>query len=319
MKSRVVDTVHKIPLLEIEKQISSVVDFDEKMTLSPISLDGWSSLNFTGNVNSVPKIIVKFPPTRDGTDFTRLFSIHEALAPHEICSRPLYTGYLDADGEIPFIILEYLEGHIYSSPNDIKGHIYNQLTETLDRLNQIDLPCLHRSKDGNDYVNELMSPLKQNLMRWKAMLDSRISSRLEQFLHQVQDIHEQIEGMIWKPVTAHGDLYEDNIVFQQGRAMLLDLSLCCIADKLYDIVYLFSESESATLVQEEHFARKGIPNNHWHNLELIAFVSVISGSFNLLLELSFKQVESNLAASVPKSKVMDFIDKKMKLLSSLLG
>ncbi|MFW9849648.1 MAG: aminoglycoside phosphotransferase family protein [Candidatus Thorarchaeota archaeon] len=318
MNSRIVDTIHNIPLLDIEKQLSTVVEFADKVTLSPILLEGWSSLNFTGNVNNVPKIVVKFPPTKDGPDFTRLFRIHESLAPYEICSRPLYTGKLDADGEISFIILEYLEGYIYSSPNDIKGHLFNQVTETLDKLNQIDLPFLRRNNDGNDYVDELMSPLKQNLMKWKTRLDSQISSRLDQFLLQVQDIHEQIEGMIWNPVTAHGDLYEDNIVFQQGKAMLLDLSLCCIADKLYDIAYLFSESESATLVEEEHFARKGIPSNHWHNLELIAFVSVISWSFNWLLELSFKQVEPNLAANVPTSKVMDYIDKKMKLLSSLL-
>ncbi len=318
MNSRIVDAIHNIPLLDIEKQISSIVEFDDKVILSPILLEGWSSLNFIGNVNNVPKIVVKFPPTRDGPDFTRLFRIHESLAPHGICSRPLYTGNLDADGEIQFIILEYLEGNIYSSPNDFKGHLYDQIMETLDKLNQIDLPFLHRNKDGNDYVNELMSPLKQNLMRWKTRLDPQISSRLNHFLIQVQDIHEQIEGMSWTPVTAHGDLYEDNIVFQQDRAMLLDLSLCCIADKLYDIVYLFSESESATLVEEEHFARKGILSNHWHNLELIAFVSVISWSFNWLLELSFKQVEPNLAANVPTSRVIGYIDKKMELLSSIL-
>jgi hypothetical protein len=100
--------------------------------------------------------------------------------------------------------------------------------------------------------------------------------------------------------------------------MLLDLDECCVADRLYDIAYLFSESESASVVEEKHFARKGIPHNHWHNLELIAFVSVISGSFKWLIDLSFKKVEPNLVANVPSSKVMDYIDKKMSILSSLL-
>ncbi|MHA1908975.1 MAG: aminoglycoside phosphotransferase family protein, partial [Candidatus Thorarchaeota archaeon] len=229
MTSRIVDTIYGTSLSDIEEQISSSVVFDGPVALSSNLLEGWSSLNFIGSVNDVPKFIVKFPPTRGGTDFTRLFLIHESLAPHGICSRPLYRGFLEADGKIPFIILEYIEGTIHSNPNDIKGHLFKQLTETLHRLNQIDLPMLHRNKDGNDYVNQMMSSLNLRRKRWKTKFDTQLSSRLNQFLFQVEDVQERLVGMLWEPVTVHGDLYEANIVFQPGRAMLLDLDECCVA------------------------------------------------------------------------------------------
>ena len=318
MKKRVVQSVYNLTISELQRIVSSILPYEGEITLSPSLLGGWSSLNFLGLDNDIPRFIVKISSTLDGSDFKKLYSIHDTLSQYGICSKPLGRGYIENDPKIPFLLLEYEEGVLYSDPNDIRGHLFDQLNETLERLSHIDISFVNKYQDANEYVSYLMSPLERKYTKWKKKLESELANLLEQFLSNVKIVHEIIDRMNWDPVTIHGDLYERNIVFQENKVSLLDLEECCVADRFYDLAYLFTQSYTTSRIKDNHFGKKGISIDHWQNLELIALVSVISWSFNWLIDSAFENVEPNLVASVGRTTVVDYLETKMKLLSSLL-
>ncbi|MCK5150482.1 MAG: aminoglycoside phosphotransferase family protein [Candidatus Thorarchaeota archaeon] len=318
MKTRAVQSVYNLPFSEFQAAIASEVPYEGQITLSQYPLGGWSSLNFLGFEDGIPKFIAKIPPRLDGTDFQKLYSIHDLLSQQDICSQPLGIGEIGDDQKIPYFLLEYAEGKIYSDPNDIRGEHFNQLKHTLWKLNQLEIPNARKYNEGSEYVNWIMSSLKLKHAKWKKRFDNDMIDLLNQFWSNVEGVHQKISEMDWNPVTIHGDLYERNIVFQDNGVSLLDLEECCVADMFYDLAYLFTQSYTTSSIEENHFVKKGIPKDHWQNLELIALVSVISWSFNWLIDSAFENVEPNLVASVGRTTVVDYLETKMKLLSSLL-
>jgi len=310
--------VYGYTLTRIEEYVSSHLDFRGAITLRPELLGGWSSLNFVGVVEDRNKFILKFPPKLDGTDFSRLFSIHECLSEHGICSRPLWKGSLGTEDEIPYLILEYEEGIIYPSPDDIKNHLFSKLKETLATLSHIEIQNLRTSNSAIEYVDQLLSSLKRKKVKWKEKLNHSLRNSLDTFMSNVQDVDQHISEMNWDPVTIHGDLYERNLVFQNGRVVLLDLEECCVADRFYDLAYLFTQSYTTSRIGENHYAKQGIPEDHWRNLELIALASVIAWSFKWLIEIALEMMEPNVAECVNIPTVENYVNEKMRLLLRMI-
>ncbi|MDF1540591.1 MAG: aminoglycoside phosphotransferase family protein [Candidatus Thorarchaeota archaeon] len=298
--------------------MSDHLDFNGTITLRPELLGGWSSLNFIGVMGNRNKFILKFPPQLDGTDFSRLYSIHESLSSHGICSRPLQVGTLGTKEEVPYLILEYEEGTIFANPNEIKEQHFNKLKETLSTLSEIEIQNLRTSNSAKEYVDQLVSSLKRKRSKWKNELTLSLRDSLDLFMANVQDVKDIISDASWNPVTIHGDLYERNIVFQADRVVLLDLDECCVADKFYDLVYLFTQSYTTERIRRDHYAKKGIADGHWHNLELVALVSVISWSFKWLIEMMLGRSEPNLEKIVNIPEVEDYVNDKMRLLSNII-
>lgn len=319
MAIRRVKNIYGIPLSTINAEISSALDFSGEVTISPFLLDGWSSLNLQGNVDGHPSFVVKFPKALGHEDFSKLYKIHQALADQDICPRPLCVGAIEDKEKIPFLVIEYVSGHSYHSPFDISQHHFGLLAGTLHKLASISVSAVPAYGDPIAFLESFVKPIRTTISNSQNGIATSLRSLVRDFELLVKASRQRLQDMDWVPAVVHGDLYEQNIVFQSDRAVLLDWEECCIADRFYDRVYLFVQPLDCRLIPRNHFARKGCPDLHWQNLEVLCLLRVTAWSLQRLLDSELGILEAGLMGLHQDSLVREYTHRKLSLISDVLG
>lgn len=318
MKNKPIEYIFDSSFEEFQEAVASEISFKGAVSLAPQLLGGWSSLNFLGYEDGIPKFVVKMPSILYRYDYGKISSIHDTLSEFEICPAILGRGEIGIEKRIPFLVLEYIEGKVCTHPKEINKRRFSQLSQTLETLGQIDIPSLYRHDGSIQYFKYLTKPLIQKTNDWKKEPQTRFVMFLEKFLSNLSRVKDSIRNIQWDSATIHGDLSEGNIVFQSNKAVLLDLEECCVAEKFYDIVYLAAQSFDSEGSRLYFFERKKISKDHWQELEIMALTSVISWSFRWLTEWYLGRIEPNIAARVDTGNVLDYIEKKMTRLFAYL-
>lgn len=319
MAIRRVTNIYGIPLSRIKAEISSTLGLSGEVSISPLLLNGWSSLNLQGNVDGHPSFVVKFPKALGHEDFSKLYGIHQALNGHDICPRPLCLGTIEGRDAIPFFVVEYAGGHSYHSPFEISQHHFGLLRATLERLASIPIPAVPVYDNPISFLESIVNPISATISDYQSVATASLGSMLHAFELVAKKSRRRLEGMDWVPVMVHGDLYEQNIVFQSDRAVLLDWEECCVADRFYDRVYLFVQPFDCSPLPRNHFARKGCPESHWRNLEVLCLLRVTAWSIQRLLESEAGLIEASLTGLHQDSLVREYIRRKLSLISDVLG
>ncbi len=319
MAVRLMKTFHGYSIEELTDLLSSRLDIDGKIQLDQNLLEGWSSLNILGYINQEPAFVLKLPKSSDIQDFHSLATIHEVLSKKNLCPNSLYHGPLSENDDLPILILEHVDGHIYNSPFEITEHDYWLLKDTLENLASISLPGIPIYADAIEHLNAITRPLELRIYDYGRNLTSGLHTMFEEFISLSDLSHNRLEASDWFPVTIHGDLYERNIIFREDSVILLDMEECCVSDRFYDSVYLFAQSYTEKILAEESPFRGGCPKEHWMNLEILALCSVIKWSLQRLLDLEFGLVEINLSQMVSTDLVREYVREKMEVLTSLLS
>ncbi len=311
-------TFHGYSIREMNEMVASVLNTDGEIQLSTSLLEGWSSVNILGFLDNKPSFVLKLPKSSEINDFERQYKVHLELAKYDICSRPLYMGRLSDSHELPVLILEYVDGHIYESPYEILTEDIEKLKDALAKLARIHLEDVPRYLAAIDYLNAIARPLEFHIYDYGKGLTKGLQSLFDSFIELSDTSRSQLEGCAWNPVTIHGDLFERNVVFQNDRAVLLDMEECCVADSSYDLVYLFVQSYSTGTLSYQHPLRGCCSREHWDSLEILALCSVIKWSLQRLLDLELGLIELNLAQMVSVDLIKVYVDEKMGILSTLL-
>ncbi len=319
MAIRRIKNIYGIPLSKIKAEISSSLDLSGDLSISPFLLNGWSSFNLQGNVDGHPLFVVKFPKALEHEDFSKLYKIHQALAEQGICPRPLCLGAIKDKNTIPFLIIEYVSGHSYNSPFDISQHHFGLLTATLDRLASTSVSTVPAYGNPIAFLESFVNPIRATISNSRNTISPSLRSMVRDFELVVKSSRQHIEAMDWFPDLVHGDLYEQNIVFQSDRAVLLDWEECCVADRFYDRVYLFVQPFDCSPLPRNHFARKGCPDSHWRNLEMLCLLRVTAWSIQRLLDSQAGLIEAGLTELHQDSLVREYIRRKLSLISDILG
>lgn len=319
MAIRRVRNIYGIPLSRIKAEISSILGLSGEVSISPFLLNGWSSLNLQGNVDGHPSFVVKFPKALGHEDFSRLYEIHRALNDQDICPRPLCFGAIEGRNTIPFFVVEYASGHSYFSPFDISRHHFGLLRATLERLASIPVPAVPVYDNPISFLESVVNPINATISDYRSAVSAGLRSMLHDFELVAEKSRRRLEGMEWVPVMVHGDLYEQNIVFQSDRAVLLDWEECCVADRFYDRVYLFVQPFDCSPLPRTHFAREGCPESHWRILEVLCLLRVTAWSIQRLLDSEAGLIEAGLTGLHQDSLVREYIRRKLSLISNALG
>jgi aminoglycoside phosphotransferase (APT) family kinase protein len=318
MAIRRIKSIFDIPLSRVKAEISSALGLGGEISISPVLLDGWSSLNLQGNVDGHPSFVVKFPRALGHEDFSELYKVHQVLAQKNICPRPLCLGSIKDTNTIPFLVVEYVHGQSYQSPFDISQHDFGLVVATLDRLASVALPNVPAYDTPIAFLESFVNPIEATISNSRSILAASLGSTMRDFELVAKASRRHLEGMDWVPALVHGDMYERNMVFQSDRVVLLDWEECCTADRFYDRAYLFVQPFDYRPLPENHFARKGCPDCHWRNLELLCLLRVTAWSIQRLLDSEAGLVDMSLTGLSSDSMVQEYIRRKLSLLSDIL-
>jgi aminoglycoside phosphotransferase (APT) family kinase protein len=318
MTIRRVKSIFGIPLSRVKAEISSALGQSGEISISPFLLEGWSSLNLQGDVDGHPSFVVKFPRALGHEDFSELYKVHQVLAQENICPRPLCLGSIKGTRTIPFLVIEFVHGQSYQSPFDISQHNFDLLVATLDRLASIALPTVPAYDTPIAFLESFVNPIEATISNSRNTLAASSVSRMRDFELVAKTSRRYLEGMDWVPALVHGDLYERNMVFQSDRVVLLDWEECCTADRFYDRAYLFVQPFDYRPLPNNHYARKGCPDCHWKNLELLCLLRVTAWSIQRLFDSEARLIETSLTGLSSDSLVQEYIRRKLSLLSDIL-
>jgi Ser/Thr protein kinase RdoA (MazF antagonist) len=114
----------------------------------------------------------------------------------------------------------------------------------------------------------------------------------------------------------HGDLWEPNILFQDGAVLLLDFELCCIGDTLYDRAYLMEASDGPPVKSLPDFLSDEILR-HIEGLRPVALMSLVSWSLERLVYMDAGIVEPNLTSPHIRENVVRYSRMKLSRLGLL--
>ncbi len=275
-------------------------------------LGGWSNINLEAYLGSM-KMVIKLPAVKtvhSRSHYDRIAKNHSALADIGLAPRVLATGFLD-DLSLPFMILEYVDGTVYSSPAEISSHEMNELRHALERMNAINSPALPYYPDAVSFLDHILQPLRNLTMHSSDSV--RINTILSHVLEIAESLRDACDGVPWSRRVMHGDLSESNILFTIRGPFFLDLESISIGEPLFDLAYL-SVQHADVIVPRMAVIHEMIDSNTIKILQSMALVAVIGWSLVWSSHMDQGLVESAVATEARYRSIIRYTDSKYQLL-----
>jgi aminoglycoside phosphotransferase (APT) family kinase protein len=304
--------IHGYSLPQIQQLLVESCDLiDKDVVLETTPLGGWSNINLRGSSQGY-EFVLKLPwsiSDYETNPYLHLFDLLAFLSKSGLATAPLAIGRFPDRKETPFMLLQYADGIARPSISQATHEELQSLNDTLRRLSQLRPPGLQRYKTPLAYLDE---------MHWRVVHHEELSSTsadvmnlVSTFRKEYTRFHPIIEALDeWSETTMHGDLWEPNILFQDGGVLLLDFELCCIGDTLYDLAYLMEASDGPPVGSLPNFL-SGEILQRTEGLRPVALMSLVSWSLERLIFMDAGLVEPNLTSPQIRRNVIRY--SKMKL------
>lgn len=306
---------HSIPELENLLQESCEL-FHDQVRLEREVIGGWSNINIRGSSASFD-FVVKLPstiaPVQSHYDY--LHTTSDFFGKLGLTGSPLSIGTLSDDNELPYIILEYLDGVTHSRLDALSDQEIGHLNMCLKELHKQNPPGLRSHYSPLDYLLTFHSLVEnhQGLPTCSDELRDLIQSFIE--IHETLLEYAEILGS-WSMTVMHGDLWIPNVVLQPGRAFLLDFESCAFGESHYDLASLLESPENT--IDPPPDLLEGYDESRIEELRPIALGYIIEWSLERLLSMESNLIEPNLNSMESRTAVMDYTRSKILRLKDML-
>lgn len=303
-------SVHGLSIEELEGLLREALP-GNIIDISPYLMNGWSNLNIPIIINK-QKGVLKLPGlmTEFKTNpFEKEYSILSTLHTQGISPRPLFIGRLNNDKQTSFMIYEYVEGRVINSLGVFSNVERSLLKQSLSTLSQIHVSCIPIFKSTNAYLDSI----RERISNVQQEFGSKgfISDVFVKFEAQLNSIDSHINDVEWRTGFMHGDLQENNIVFCENRAILLDFEFSAIGDPLFDIVYLHYQHVHSTAI-DESLILEGDSVERAISLVPLVLASVICWSVEYLTYYYNGLLEPNIMVKKSPDSVALYIRAKLR-------
>jgi hypothetical protein len=316
----IIERVHGIPFKEIKALVNQEwSESEDILELYPENIGGWSNINILGTT-SAGKIVIKLPAYigfSQSKSYHKEFEIADYLSRQNLCPPPLSSGFLDDNKRVPYILYQFVEGLVYQSSFDISSTHLVSLKESLNRLAKTKPPNIMDYYEPSSLIGNILKALAfpktnlaQILVRYR-----EIRNELETIGYTLMDIMDSM--CRWDKKTIHGDLQESNIIFQDDRAIFLDVGSCSIADPLYDIAYFLIQAPSLPLSCPQEFKLNEDELAIVESFTPIALLSVTTWTLNRLINQELGLIEANLISSQTTQDMDSYLNSKLTELQKL--
>jgi len=310
--------IHGHTITEILNLLQSTCEYVQKdLVLDTSSLGGWSNINIQGS-SEARKIVLKLPWSImrfDSNPYSGLGRLLTYLSRSKLATPPIAIGRLPDRNETPFMLLHYLDGRIYSSLLDASGEELQALKGTLQELSRQKPPGLRKYTTPSDYFTKFYDEIVYHNML------SQGSTEVLSLVRAFEEHHTKLSPKIellekWSRTFMHGDLWEPNILFQDGKVSLLDFELSSYGDPIYDLAYLLEAQEKPLADTPPDILYAGCLERA-NSYRPIALIALISWSLDRLLNMDAGHVEPILSTSTIKKNMLRYTNTKMSQLASL--
>jgi aminoglycoside phosphotransferase (APT) family kinase protein len=294
-----------------ELLIESCELVDKDVILDTTPLGGWSNINIKGRFHDC-EFVLKLPWSTvhyETNPYVHLYDLLGLVSKSHLTTLPLAFGRLQDRKEIPFILLQYADGHIYSSITEATREELHSLKDTLHKLSLLKPPELQTYTTPRAYLDEMHRRVTEHEMLSSASSD--VLHLVRTFCQKYAAVNQRVEALeSWSQTTIHGDLWEPNILFHKGGVLLLDFELCCVGDPIYDLAYLMEASDSPQtasipdLISNETMERM-------NELRPVVLMSLVSWSLERLISMDAGIVEANLTSPQIRENIIQY--SRMKL------
>ncbi|MHA2045975.1 MAG: aminoglycoside phosphotransferase family protein [Candidatus Thorarchaeota archaeon] len=317
MTKRQITTVHGLSIPGLEKLLQESCEiFDDTVHLEREAIGGWSNINIRGSSSSFD-FVVKLPlainPVPSHYDY--LHTTSDFFGKLGITGSPLCNGTLSDDNELPYIILEYLDGVTHNRLDALSHEEIGQLNVCLKELHKQNPPSLRSHYSPLDYLLTFHGLVEnhQGLPTCSEELRLLIQSFTE--FHESLLEYAEILGS-WSMTVMHGDLWIPNVVLKSEKAFLLDFESCAFGESQYDLAYLLESPED--IIDPPPTLLEGYDENRIDELRPIALGYIIEWSLERLLSMESNLIEPNLDTIESVNVVMDYTRSKIKRLKAML-
>ncbi len=310
--------IHGHTIREIQNLLQSTYEpFQKDMVLDTKSLGGWSNINIRG-ISEGTQFVLKLPWSKvhfDSNPYSELSRLLTYLSRSQLASPPIAVGRLPDRNETPYMLLHYLDGAAYSSITDASREELVALKNSLHDLSCQKPPSLRKYNTPYDYFTKFSDDITNHNALSKG--STEVLSLVRVFQEHHAELSPKIEALEkWSRTLMHGDLWEPNILFQNGKVCLLDFEFCTYGDPIYDIAYLLEAKENP-LADKPPKILYAENLNCVNSYRQIALTALISWSLDRLLFMDAGLVESNLNTPLIKKNMLRYTHTKISRLISL--
>ncbi len=307
--------LNRIPILLNESVEGLRVD-----THPPILLHGWSNINLLMD-SSDGQVIVKLPQLvcrYQENPYEYQWNCHEALYPSGLCSKPLAIGRLSDLKQTPFMVLEHITGQIPSRISELDSSDIETIFAFHQKFAKLRPKTIHKFKNAESYIRfnyDSILRIYNQSNTYSNYIENRISL-MDDFQ---QSLLEWAKSMPWSCDLMHGDFHTQNIVFQKGGLLFLDLEFCALAESMIDQSYFFCEPYSLKNLSE---LKKSISQIEKRNQILLfaplALLALISWFLIWIMNTEQNLIEPILLTNGSRASWIDYLSTRMDILESLL-
>ena len=317
MKNPVV-RIHGHTINELQNLLQNSCELvQNNLVLDTSSLGGWSNINIRGTSEGT-KFVLKLPWSKkhfDSNPYSELNGLLTHLSRSKLTYPPISIGRLPDRNETPFMLLHYLEGKLLSSIADASREELLALRNTLHELSCQKPPGLRKYATPFKYFAKFYDEITNHDVLSRGTTE--VASLVRAFKEYHIKLSPKIEALEeWSRNLMHGDLWEPNILFQDGKVRLLDFEFCSYGDPIYDLAYLLEANEEP-LTEQPPDLLYGDRMKHVISYRPIALVALIGWSLNRLLFMDASLVEPNLNTPLIKKNMLRYTHAKMSRLVSL--
>jgi thiamine kinase-like enzyme len=310
---------HSHPELEVLLE-DSCNAFDNSIKLDHNSMGGWSNINIRGQSSELD-FVLKLPAL--STEFhTNPYKMQYSWSLFfnqlDIAARPIEIGRLSDSTETPFFIVEYIEGITHSSIENASDEEILSLKESHEILKKETPNGLPKFDSPIDYLSTIRSLVQDHIWLPNASKElGKLLHRYESVLPHLISSTETIGD--WSQDTMHGDLWVPNIVFRpELTALFLDFEACAKGDSCYDLAYLLEAHETVNIAQLSNLYTDA--DTHLINaLRPVVLACIIDWSIARLLSMESGTIEPNLNTPRIRTMMLEYSQKKINRLKSLLN
>ena len=251
----------------------------------------------------------------DSNPYLELNKLLTYLSKSKLATPPIAIGRLPDRNETPFMLLHYLDGKILSSLLDASRDELLALKSTLQELSYQKPPGLRKYATPFDYFTEYYDEIVNHKFLSKG--SKEVLSLVSEFRDCCTKLSPKIEMLEeWSRTLMHGDLWEPNILFQDGKVCLLDFELSSYGDPIYDLAYLL-EAQERPLADKFPDVLYAECLQRVNSYRPVALIALISWSLDRLLYMDAGHVEPSLGTPTIKKNMLRYTHAKMSRLASI--
>jgi len=320
MASHFIEQVHGYTIKELERILQvSCDDLNGDLSLEANILGGWTNINIRGKSDGLT-FVLKLPCSVlsfESNPYDQLYETTSHLNNLGIAARPIAKGRLSGKKEIPFIILEYIDGVVYDSLSDLSHEELSSLKDCLEIISKQNPPGLRRYKSPSEHMTTKYTLVKDHVHL------STVSNEVKILIETCENLYPDVLSYTdalgdWPQTFMHGDLWIPNVIFQQDKVRLLDFEDAAYGHHLYDLAYLLETPESAS---ESHALGLIHPEDldAANELRPVAVAYIINWSLERLLSMESGLIEPNLTTEQSRTAVIGYTRGKINRLKTLLS